>query len=58
MYYSSFHTWFSFGKKFNKVGGGAYALLWTEGYFEVWFWKKKRVPKDVSSGKISMSMER
>jgi hypothetical protein len=44
----------SFGTKFNERKGGAYAVLWTDSFFEMWFWTRPKVPRDVKNGIVSV----
>lgn len=36
----------NFGTNFNNAGGGVYAMQWTSGYINIWFWPRGRVPSD------------
>ena len=36
----------NYGTNFNNAGGGVYAMQWTGGYINVWFWPRGRIPTD------------
>ncbi|KAI4179146.1 MAG: hypothetical protein L6R41_008008 [Letrouitia leprolyta] len=36
----------NYGTNFNNAGGGVYAMQWTGGYINIWFWPRGRVPSD------------
>ncbi|PVH75105.1 glycoside hydrolase family 16 protein [Cadophora sp. DSE1049] len=37
----------NFGRGFNAVGGGVYAMQWASSGVYVWFWERGQVPRDV-----------
>ncbi len=40
----------SYGESFNEGHGGVYAMEWTSEAISVWWWARRDVPTDVSSG--------
>lgn len=40
----------NYGSAFNAVGGGVYALLWSDSQIAVWQWSAGGVPSDITSG--------
>ncbi|KAL8832116.1 MAG: hypothetical protein Q9170_005013 [Blastenia crenularia] len=36
----------NYGTNFNNAGGGVYAMQWTGGYINIWFWPRGQVPTD------------
>ncbi|KAJ0369321.1 hypothetical protein COL154_002207 [Colletotrichum chrysophilum] len=45
---SDTHT---YGDPFNAVGGGVYALEWTDDAISVWHWPRQSIPADILSKK-------
>ena len=41
----------SYGKDFNKAGGGVYAMERTATAIKVWWWARNHIPKDVAESK-------
>lgn len=41
----------SFGKGFNSIGGGVYALEWTSSAIKVWFFPRYAIPGDILTRK-------
>lgn len=39
----------SYGAKFNEVGGGVYAAMYTDKQIAVWHWSRDDVPKDIKT---------
>lgn len=39
----------SYGREFNEVGGGVYAMHWTSNAARVWFFSRSKIPSDISS---------
>ncbi|KAL8899340.1 MAG: hypothetical protein Q9207_006252 [Kuettlingeria erythrocarpa] len=37
----------NYGTNLNNAGGGVYAMQWTSGYINVWFWPRGSIPSDV-----------
>lgn len=40
----------SYGAGFNSVGGGVYAMQWTDSAISVWFFSRGQIPDDITSG--------
>ena len=40
----------NYGDGFNAIGGGVYAMEWTESRIAVWFFPRYRIPQDITSG--------
>ncbi|GAA5897224.1 hypothetical protein JCM8208_003760 [Rhodotorula glutinis] len=40
----------SYGREFNRVGGGVFAVLFAETGISIWRWQRANVPGDVQSG--------
>lgn len=40
----------NYGDGFNAIGGGVYAMEWTEWRISVWFFPRYRIPADITSG--------
>ncbi|KAJ0289709.1 hypothetical protein COL940_001351 [Colletotrichum noveboracense] len=49
---SDTHT---YGDPFNAVGGGVYALEWTDDAISVWHWPRQSIPADILSKKPNPS---
>ncbi|KAL8749892.1 MAG: hypothetical protein Q9184_006624 [Pyrenodesmia sp. 2 TL-2023] len=45
----------NYGTNFNNAGGGVYAMEWTSGYINVWFWPRGSVPSDALGANPSPS---
>ncbi|KAL8744426.1 MAG: hypothetical protein Q9184_008000 [Pyrenodesmia sp. 2 TL-2023] len=45
----------NYGTNFNNAGGGVYAMEWTSGYINVWFWPRGGIPGDVLGANPSPS---
>ncbi|KAI4141440.1 MAG: hypothetical protein L6R39_005328 [Caloplaca ligustica] len=39
----------NYGTNFNNAGGGVYAMQWTSGYINIWFFPRGSIPSDISS---------
>jgi hypothetical protein len=39
-----------YGKGFNQVGGGVYAMEWTSQSISIWHFRRASIPSDISSG--------
>ncbi|EEY18309.1 mixed-linked glucanase [Verticillium alfalfae VaMs.102] len=37
----------SYGDAFNAVGGGVYAMEWTEDDIKIWHWSRQNIPADI-----------
>jgi hypothetical protein len=40
----------SYGTSFNNNGGGVYAMVWVNTGISVWFFSRKNIPADITSG--------
>lgn len=40
---------YTYGPKFNEVGGGVYAMQWTSDWISVYFFRRDRIPADIKS---------
>jgi len=40
----------SWGKTFNKHGGGVYAVEWTNEYIRIFFFPRSKIPRDITMG--------
>lgn len=45
----------SYGDDFNGVGGGVYALQWTDEAIRVWHFPRHGIPQDITSKKLDPS---
>ncbi|KAL1311625.1 hypothetical protein AAFC00_001736 [Neodothiora populina] len=47
----------SYGTDFNGIGGGVYAVEWTEAAINIWFFTRYQIPSDIAAGNPSPSAE-
>lgn len=40
----------SYGEAFNAARGGVYAMQWTSGTINVYWWARRDIPQDVKGG--------
>ncbi|KAK3180593.1 hypothetical protein K4F52_008059 [Lecanicillium sp. MT-2017a] len=40
----------NYGDGFNAIGGGVYAMEWTDARIAVWFFPRYRIPQDITNG--------
>jgi hypothetical protein len=40
----------SYGTGFNAINGGVYAMEWTSAAIQIWFFPRRSIPSDISSG--------
>nr|ARD05880.1 beta 1,3 (4)-glucanase [Aphelenchoides besseyi] len=41
----------TYGTGYNKVQGGVYAVQWTSSIIKIWFFRRSKIPTDITNGK-------
>ncbi|PQE19384.1 hypothetical protein CJF30_00009820 [Rutstroemia sp. NJR-2017a BBW] len=45
----------NYGKGFNNIGGGVYAMQWASSRISVWFWPRASIPADITANDIDVA---